>query len=274
MLPNFLGLGANRAGSTWFAHNLMRHADVFVPRGKELHFFDKEFDKGLVHYEAQFADWSGERAVGEVTPAYLYAEDAPFNIHRSLPGVKLFVSLRNPVDRAYSQYWRMKATGGLAEEATFEEALESKDIILRNGRYHEHLSRYYEYFGRQDLLVLVFEKIRTDPGSLLTELFTFLEVDPSLQGSYTTEPINSSGSLPNLGRSNPLYYVQRVLNRLGLYALKYRIDSINRSQLPPMNASTRKALTDYYRDEIVRTEQLTGKDLSAWLLGETDKQKL
>ena len=265
MLPNFIGIGANRAGSTWFFHNLSRHPDVFLPRRKELHFFDREYEKGIAYYESQFSAWSGESAVGEVTPQYLYREDAAHRIITNLPGVKLFVSLRDPVDRAYSQYWRSVARGVIPGNETFEEAIAKREYLLDYGNYHKHLSRYYRLFSKEDLLVLLMASVKTEPEMILRRLCSFLGVDPEIADNYTAERVNSASSTKNLARSKSLWYLQRVLNRLKLKELKIRVERMNRQQLPPMSQETRRYLQDYYSDEILRTEELVQLDLSGWL---------
>ena len=265
MLPNFIGLGGNRSGSTWYADNLMRHGDIFVPRIKEIHFFDADYDKGMDFYESFFTGWSGEKAVGEVTPAYFYSATIARRIKKDLPGIKLFVSLRNPVDRAYSQYWRMIGMGYLEKDVSFEEALETRGMLLSYGMHSVNLSNYYEYFDRDDLLPLLFDSIKKEPETVLNELFAFLGVEPEAEANYTLEAINRSASLPNLGRSKGLYYLRRMMNRLGIHSLRDKMENINRTVLPPMNPETRQYLTDYFREDILKTEELIGKDLSGWL---------
>jgi hypothetical protein len=99
---NFLSIGAPRAGSTWIARNIGQHPDIYVHREKELHFFDLHYEKGIQYYEELFSDWSGESAVGKVTPAHFYKPNVAPLINEHFPNMKLIVSLRNRVERAYS----------------------------------------------------------------------------------------------------------------------------------------------------------------------------
>ena len=71
MLPNFLGIGAQRAGTTWLYNCLNEHPDVFVSSAKEIHFFSHEFDRGVTWYEGHFQGRNTESAIGEITPNYL-----------------------------------------------------------------------------------------------------------------------------------------------------------------------------------------------------------
>lgn len=111
-LPNFLIIGAQKAGTSWLAYQLEKHPEIYLPK-KEIHYFDKGFNyqKGLSWYEKQFDEVTEQKAIGEKTPEYLWAngegwEDHQSDVHQkifqTLPEAKLIVTLRNPVDRAIS----------------------------------------------------------------------------------------------------------------------------------------------------------------------------
>lgn len=106
MLPNFLIVGAARAGTTSLYYYLKQHPDVFMSPKKEIDFFDvdKNFEKGLDWYERYFEGYTGQKAIGEASPLYMYLEKVPKRIAKVIPDVKLIFILRNPVDRAYSHY--------------------------------------------------------------------------------------------------------------------------------------------------------------------------
>ena len=107
-LPTFLVIGAQRAGTSLLHQILLGHPEVYVPRErKEVHYFDRYFERGVAWYEGYFpaADAARSyRAIGEITPDYLATEEAPARIHALLPACRLIAILRNPVDRAYSWY--------------------------------------------------------------------------------------------------------------------------------------------------------------------------
>src|SRR3972149_6925354 len=104
--PNFLVLGAAKAGTTSLCHYLAQHPDVFIPEVKEPIFFDAEYERGLDYYwKKYFSRWSGQPAVGEGRVFNLYLPFVPPRIRESIPGAKLIAVLRNPVERAYSHWW-------------------------------------------------------------------------------------------------------------------------------------------------------------------------
>ena len=160
MLPNFLGIGAARAGTTWIARNLAQHPAVFIPYKKELHFFDANFDKGTAHYAAEFQGWSNQKAVGEITPKYLHHEAAADRIKATLPAAKLIVSLRNPVERAYSSYWKSRASFPDEKLVSFAERHKVLPDLVEAVLYHKHLARYFALFLYQQIVVLFFFDIK------------------------------------------------------------------------------------------------------------------
>lgn len=132
MLPTFVVIGAMRSGTTSLASNLRMHPEVFVPDRKELHFFDKRFDRGVGWYARQFAGVTTERAVGEATPNYMYRPEAIDRMAGTVPDIRLVAILRNPVDRAaYSRYWRRVARG--REPLSFADAITAKRSGSRRG---------------------------------------------------------------------------------------------------------------------------------------------
>jgi hypothetical protein len=107
MLPTFLGIGVSRSGTTWLHQLLEGHPEVYVPRRKELAFFSKYYNRGLEWYEGFFpSDTEARRykAVGEITPIYWFHPDCPRRIAKVPSITKLIMIVRNPVDRAYSDY--------------------------------------------------------------------------------------------------------------------------------------------------------------------------
>src|SRR4051794_13012479 len=107
-LPNFLVVGAQRSGTTIFHQILLTHSEIYVPsRRKEIHFFDRYFDRGLNWYKSYFPPENAAArysAIGEVTPDYLAIPEVPARIHATLPNCRLIFILRNPIERAYSWY--------------------------------------------------------------------------------------------------------------------------------------------------------------------------
>src|SRR5436190_8834257 len=102
MLPNFIGIGAPKAGTTWFFKCLQEHPEVFVAAVKETSFFDfAEVAGRLDKYEEHFAGSESFPARGEISTRYLTSQEAPARVKTYVPTARLFVSLRNPIDQVY-----------------------------------------------------------------------------------------------------------------------------------------------------------------------------
>jgi hypothetical protein len=176
-LPNFLYVGPDKAGSSWLHEILLKHPDVYLTPAKDLYFFDRYYDRGTEWYAAQFRDARGEAVVGEVCQDYLFHPEAADRIRATLgPAVKVMVSLRDPVERAWSSYLYMRKHG--IGPATFAEALRTRPELLEHGRYGTGLARFLAHYPRELVHVALFDELERDPQAYLDAVTDFLEVDP------------------------------------------------------------------------------------------------
>src|SRR5262245_36369070 len=173
VLPTFIGIGAQRAGTTW-AHNcLAQHPQVYMSEKKELHFFYAHYDRGLDWYAAQFGSAGQATARGEISPDYMYSREALANIARDLPGVRVFAILRNPIDRAISAYaLRQERNQGMS----FGEACRRFPALIDRGLYCGHLDVVAEYFPAERRKVLLYDDLVARPGAFLDVLYSFVGV--------------------------------------------------------------------------------------------------
>ena len=183
MLPNFLLIGAEKSGTTSIHNHLRAHPDVFMARVKEPLFFafegrtvafkgpgDDEFNRRIVTtpeaYQALFAGAEHYRAIGESSATYLYYSQSPERAARYVPNAKLIVILRNPADRAYSNFLHGIRAG--KERLDFRAALEAEPERLANGWspffsyrakgwYSAQLENWINYFPPERFLFLLYE---------------------------------------------------------------------------------------------------------------------
>lgn len=268
MLPNFLIIGASRCGTTWMANNIKLHPDIYMPSKKELHFFDADFDKGWDYYSGFFPEdkCSSCTAIGEATPAYLYMPEVPHLIKSRLPDVKMIVSLRNPIDRAYSHYWNLYAAapeGHVNKRLSFEEKLEFTPRLIDEGFYDKKLNSYYELFPKKNILVLIFEEMMDDQARHYRRIYEFLGVDPEVVPPLLDVRINSAAS--KLGHSKILDLTYKAFYRLvRIPALSRRIDDINAKTLPEMNVATRESLRQKFAPSAANLAQMLDRNLNVW----------
>lgn len=208
-LPNFLIIGAQKAGTTWLSAMLRQHPDVHMP-ARELHFFDKErnYARGLSWYEARFSGAAGEAAIGEKTPDYLWVErdgaeghmaGAHERIAADLPDARLIAVLRDPVDRAVSAVRHLMRTGRASPLRSVDAYLVGSKAaalaphgVLDKGFYHRQLSAYRERFAADRMLVLVFEEdVVRRPLAALRRACEFLGVDPSFEFDRVRQRVNA-----------------------------------------------------------------------------------
>lgn len=196
-LPNFLIIGAQKAGTTWLAYRLRQHPDVFMPP-REVHFFDNagNFEKGLAWYESHFEDARGKRVIGEKTPEYSWVggrgpghlPEVHRNIHAVLPEVRLIMVLRNPVDRAISHLTHLIRAGQLGPMERVDDLLVGRrrqlvtDIgVIDRGRYVNQIAAFRELFDPRQMLILVHEEdVEAQPRVGLAKVCRFLGIDSSI----------------------------------------------------------------------------------------------
>jgi hypothetical protein len=273
-LPTFLGVGVPRAGTTWLHTWLTSHPDVYMPvRRKEVRFFDRHFEQGLEWYEAFFCpddEAASYRAIGEISPQYLYDDACPARIASTLPEAKLLVTLRHPVDRAYSNYGFTVQRAKY--RAPFEEFVEERPSVLERGFYSRYLKRFLEYFERERILGLVFEETFADLDVTKEKLAAFLGIDaarfPADAGARQVNP----SSVPSHGAvSGFVVKTGRRLRRLGLepavdMARRLGIQKViaRGKPLPRIDPELRAELSKAYEGEFDELERLLGIDLARW----------
>jgi hypothetical protein len=286
-LPNFLIIGAEKAATTWLARSLAEHPAIFVPPEKELFFFSSRFERGLDWYAEHFRGWTGEPRVGEATPVYLSHPDAPRRIRETLGEIELIVSLRHPVDRAYSAYWHNLRHGRISPGSPFRAALEADAWQIRSrGLYGAHLGRYLALFPRDRLGVLRFERIQASPARALRACLELLGVDAAFRPSTLGARLNEGGADITVA-TGPVRRVRSVLRSGVLWArrrglvpgaierrLVARADRVARRvaavgprarAYEPLPEGDRAELFErFYRADLDRLEQLLEMDLSDW----------
>jgi hypothetical protein len=276
-LPNFLVIGAHKCGTTSLYQYLAQHPEVFVSPVKEANYFwwegqaeDRFSAKTRSEYERLFEGVKGEKAIGEASPQYLNNENSAERIRGELPGAKLVVSLRNPADRAYSHYLTRLRNGRETRRAV--EALQAESLCVQHGFYYPRLLRYYERFPRERIHVILFDDLVSDSQAIMRRLFEFLGVDAA--APIDTKIVHNPGSAPRsawitrwLLRAMSLRFhvLPHLPGRLRGHGLAVRLHKSTLREAPQLDPVLRRRLLEGYRDDIGRTGELIGRDLSLWL---------
>jgi hypothetical protein len=302
VLPNFFVVGAGKAGTTSLHRYLSQHPQIYMSPVKEPCYFAPEVrlenltapvlehvrrqanGRAAVWLAAEWPDYvrlfqnvTDESAVGEASAAYLWSETAARNIHAHVPGARIVIMLRDPAERAFSQYLHQLSTGLTC--APFHQHL--RECLRRRGQqlgihypflevglYARQVKRYLDTFPRQQIRVYWYEECWRDPANLLRDLFGFLKVDPGFPADLRERALE---------RKAPRYPAAHYwLKKLSLwYPLRGLLPDTVRERLRGaafrrgpsllMDPADRRFLTDYYREDIGALATLLDRDLSAWL---------
>ncbi len=192
----FIGIGAQKAATSWLHSCLYEHPDLSLPATKEIHYFSNFFWRGDAWYEEQLGPSRANQIIGEISPSYLYSPEAAARIHDYNPNVKLIVCLREPVGRVVSAYRYAIQVGDHSPSVSLREALRATPAYLEHSRYLAQLQRYLALFPRDQILVVLYEHIATDPLAFVQSIYRFLEVEPSFRPSSATARVNPSRGDP------------------------------------------------------------------------------
>jgi hypothetical protein len=251
------------------------HPQVYVPnKRKEVHYFDRYFERGLAWYESFFPrEYENDQylAIGEITPHYLYCSECPDRI-KKIAGIKnLLLLLRHPVDRAYSHYWfRVRVDN---YKGGFREFLRDYPEALAWGMYAKHTRRYLTRFHRDQILILTYEDVFDDVEKGCRKIAKFLEIYPEgFHKAADPDKINPgyiprypkihafSARIARRLRREDKYDLIRVFKRLGLK----RLLSSRAVEPPKLNPLLHKELTEHFGEDVEDLEDLIGLDLSRW----------
>lgn len=295
--PNFLIVGAAKAGTTSLYNYLDQHPDIFMSHIKEPCFFsfaseNIEFQTKKAafitrpeDYLALFDNSENCQCRGEASTPYLYLyEKTIHNIKKYVSGyenIKIVIVLRNPVHRAYSQYMMLRRD--FREDLTFEEAIKEERVRIEKkyhfdyyyidrGFYFEQVKAYLENF--KYVKIYLYEDIRKASQELMKDLFEFLHVDKDFTCNTNVE-YNVSG-IPRLHLINKILKTDNIIKKTIKNILPEQlIDSFTKKIIKfdakynlkktEMSETTKQYLITVYKEDIKKLSGLINKDLTAWL---------
>ncbi|WP_424831787.1 sulfotransferase family protein [Ruegeria sp.] len=295
-LPDFLILGAARAGTTALYSYLRQNPSVFMPTAKEPNFFAFEGETlaysgpgadyvnnsvtDIEAYRALFADAPEGNICGEASPLYLYSPKAPERIHHHVPNARMVVILRNPIDQALSHYlYAVKQRIEPIED--FTKAIEAEDERLAAGwqplfgysrfpLYAQQLTRYFDLFDSDQFLIRTYEEFQSDPQKVIEDITVFIGADPEFMPDMSTRA--NAGGVPRsrffqdfLMKPNPVTgLIARVMPLETRRRIRDRLSEFNLKRGVQMPSAARAILQERLTPEIENLERLLDRDLSAW----------
>ena len=295
-MPNFLIIGAAKAGTSSLYHYLKQHPQIYMSPKKELRFFslvgekldfcgpgDKQLYRknsitDLETYRSFFSGVADEIAVGEASPGYLYYPNAPENIKSYIPEAKLIAILRDPVERAYSHFLHNLRKGkepltdfaqAIQEEETRTQGNWSRNWhYLKTGLYYAQVKRYFNTFDRRQIKIYLYEEFSRTPLKVVQDIFSHLDVEPTfipdVSRKYNVSGIPKNRALQAILTRENLLAKPLTSSRLGTRIVN-SVKKRNINSKPPLPPEIRTDLVQMYQEDILKLQDLIKRDLTHWL---------
>jgi hypothetical protein len=312
--PNFFMVGVVKGGTTSLHQYLDQHPEVYMSPIKEVNYFsrldidERNFAKAYAHdvavdlkkylagdmqhtihiahvtnendYLKLFRNVKDEKAIGEASNSYILYENAPKLIHQSYPKAKILMMLRNPAERAFSQYV-MNLRLGKTKSSDFINEIETDDKqaikgwganhqYLFIGLYYEQVKRYLDIFPREQILICWYDEYKTNAEKVVQSIYNFLAVDENFKVDTSTK-LNEAG-VPKfqqlnywMNQTGIVSWAKRTLPRGWREPFKKWMYTADKHEIPRMKPEEKAYLINYYKEDIIKLGQLVHKDLSHWL---------
>jgi hypothetical protein len=283
MLPNFLIIGARRAGTTSLYHYLRAHPQVFMPPEKELNFFvpNKNWTRGLRWYEQRFEQADDALAIGEASPSYTRfprSQGIPALIAQVLPDARFIYLVREPIERMVSHY--LQNLRYLWEsELSAETALLGDRRYIDGSSYAMQVEQYMLHFPRKRLLIVMTEDLRNARTATMERIYRFLGVDSTTVPANLNEEYNATNSEQSRAVRPTASVFSRNLRRLpgyrrlasatphSLKKVKRRLATSEIGSTVRISHEVRQELERRLRPDMERLRDYMGEDFDGWGIG-------
>lgn len=272
-LPTFLIVGAQKCGTTTLHDVLSQHPEISVSHKKEINFFTlpQNYKKGLDFYRSFFSENKNTKSIGEASPGYLCYPDVHKKIYKDLGQIKIVIIIRDPIKRAYSQYWdnRRKLKEKYTEQEIIHNYLEvefnPKSLgYFSRGVYYPDVKKYMDQFGRDNVKIIILEELIKSQKLHLQNLYRFLNVNQNKGLQKLPAPSNASKIWLNpfynyfLRHPKATPFLPPKFRRLLLYGKKSNF------KYPLPKGRSLKKLISFYGPWNNKLEEVLGMDLKYW----------
>ena len=281
--PNFFIVGAPKSGTTNISYYLIQHTQVFMPENLEPYYFARldipqNYEREIISDEKKylnlFKNAKNCKAIGESSPVYLYCPHSALEIKNRFPNSKIIISLRNPIEIAYSEYFSLKFMG-FDKNRSFNELLDSSkeqldqnefhiDSLLEAGFYSKHIKRFQKIFSKNQIKIIIFEEYIKNTIPTINSILSFLDIDKSIafktapKGAYKVPRNFASQKLMNNStfRKTAKFIIPTVARqKIGERFL------VKESSRPILKQNERQRLKEIYQDDVENLAKLLGRSL-------------
>jgi len=285
MKPNFFIVGAPRSGTTSLFEYLKQVPEIYLSPRKEPYYFcrvivpNDHFLKPIRNegeYYQLFDNVKNEKIVGEGSTHYFADPDAARSIHEMSPNAKILISLRDPVERTFSHYLKVRTVNRV--DSTFHQHVKRElheyvgkiepDFLIGSGLYSKNLKRFKSIFGPKNVKVIIFEEWKSDIENTIKNILDFLnikfvldEVDTNTHNEYIAKR-NPKGRISKiiLDSKFTLRITKKIIPKFGRRFVQDKILT-NQENKPKIDSLTRNALINFYKNDVKELENILGKKL-------------
>jgi len=279
--PNFFIVGTGKAGTTSLYEYLSKVPEIYMSPKKEPRYFSVSIEDPPIipvrekqEYLDLFHNVVEEKIIGEASPSYICDPEAPKLIHKVSPKARILISLRDPVQRAYSAYFQQKRMGRTNSESfhqVLEKFMNNKKVrplinrIFSNGLYYENIKRYLDIFGKDQVKIIFFEDLEKNTLTTMNEIVKYLGLNFVFENS-DFEVHNPYVKSKNELITNTLRDHQGFTKILRKFIPSSTREKINKAMVvheekPKMDEKDRKTLIKFYTEDVIKVKKLLGKDL-------------
>ena len=293
--PNFIIAGFPKCGTTSLHHYLSEHPEIFMPEQKELHFFTFKILSKLKNgpkdelvketqinssekYLSYFQNVKKEIAIGDASPSYINYPSEFLKIKKYLNDPKVIIILRDPINRAYSNYLHLKREH--RETMSFEDAIGAEEERIKNKYsdfwYYKFNSTYYQKIVKakttfSNVLILTIEELDKDPIITMKKVYKFLGVNNNFSFKIISEKFNVGGNYKKNFATKIIFQPSKFKNRIKRFVqhtsflkiILMQLTSIFRSKPEKIDQNLIEELKNYFKDDVENLKKLD-VNISNW----------
>jgi hypothetical protein len=267
--PNWIIIGAAKAATTWACRELARYESVYV-HPKEIHYFSNKYkQKSNRWYKNHFEKKHGKTVYCENSNTYMYQKKVPERMGKTIPQVERIIAiLRDPVERAYSGYCMQLRKGNVSGNIKRHLDPEEESLFLTQGKYYEHLRRYFDYFGESKMKILLYEDLKKSEHKFIRDLTSGANIGKKSNKNIVNKKVNKRKrkTIPKKVKKLAKHWkLDKILQWLPVDNSRIRkLVQVKSMKYPALDRHLKVKIRKYYESDIKKLSALIGRDLREW----------